>query len=121
MKIKNAKFYTIFSIIILIFIISSGYALNKLSAFARETYQPLPLYRVSFTVLFLFGGMLGLESLLNEKNKDGKWSLNPLKLIILGGSSLLIIVWRWFPVVFGHSHAYSESHLSPGNLMEPTC
>lgn len=101
MKIKNAKFYIIYSIIILLFIISSGYALRKLSTFAREAFQPLPLYRTSFTVLFLFGGILGLESLLNEKNKDGKWSLNLLKLIVLGLPSLLVIIWHWFPIIFG--------------------
>lgn len=100
MKLKDTKFHIIYSIFTLVFIISSGYISNKLLINAQKNFQPFLLYRAFFTVLFLFGVILGLEYLFNEKKKDGKWNLNSLKLTILGGTSLLVIIWHWFPIVF---------------------
>lgn len=71
---KDAKFYIIYSIIILIFIISGAKALNAISNIAQKTYNPFPLAQISFSILFLFGAILGFESLFNEKNKVG-WIL----------------------------------------------
>ena len=101
MKSKNPRFDIIYYIVILFFVVSSGFVLKKASINAHINFTPFVLYRVHFFVLFSFGVMLGLECLFHQKKKDGKWKLNFLKLIILGIPSLLIIIWIWFPLVFG--------------------
>lgn len=100
MKFKNCRGNIIYCILILIFVISSGFILKKASVNSHMNFTPFILYRIYFVVLFLFGVMLGLECLFYEKSKNGKWKLNLWKLTILGIPCLVIFIWIWFPLVF---------------------
>lgn len=100
MKLKNCRFNIIYYILILLFIISSGFILKKASINAHTNFTPFVLYRIYFVLLFSFGVMLGLECLFHENSKNGKWKLNLWKLTILGIPSLVVIIWIWFPIVF---------------------
>lgn len=80
--------YSIYSVVLVFYIIFS----SKILIFEKEQYQRtfnnLPLIIWSMIIFIVFGLLLGLEMLLLEMRKDGKWMINLPRLILLGAPSL---------------------------------
>lgn len=95
--------YFIYSVVLVCYIIFS----SKILIFEKEqfqrTFNNLPLITWSIIIFILFGLLLGLEKLLLEIRKDGKWRINLPRLILLGVPSLyfsLGILILSFPITF---------------------
>lgn len=80
--------YSIYSVVLVFYIIFS----SKILIFEKEQYQRtfnnLPLIIWSMIIFIVFGLLLGLEMFLLEMRKDGKWMINLPRLILLGAPSL---------------------------------
>jgi uncharacterized membrane protein len=82
------NFFVILLILILVF--GGQYVLEDMREKAASTYQ-INIYLHGFITFFFYGGigvLLGLEHFIREKKKDGKWSLNRPKLVLIGIPSL---------------------------------
>ena len=49
----------------------------------------MPYFYSSIFVSIIFGVLLGLEYIINEYKKQGRWNINIVKLLIIGVPSLL--------------------------------
>lgn len=103
MSRKNIKLYIIYTIFIMVFIISSGHIFNYFLEVSGETFQPKFSYATLFIILILFGVSLGFEHIYTEMQKGGKWNLDILRLCIIGIFPFMIIIWFWFPIVLSIS------------------
>lgn len=91
MKISWVK-YLVYLLIIALFIGLGDYFLRYIQDISQKTAY-LNVFLLTFTMIIFYGGfgvILGLDGLLNEKNKDGIWKVRIPKMIILGIPSLYI-------------------------------
>jgi hypothetical protein len=92
MNTKDKEWLQNFIVILLILVMVFGgqYVLEGMREKAASTYQ-INIYLHCFINFFFYGGigvLLGLEHFIKEKKKDGKWSLNRPKLVLIGIPSL---------------------------------
>jgi hypothetical protein len=92
MNTKGKEWLQNFLVILLILVMVFGgqYVLEDMRGKAASTYQ-INIYLHGFITFFFYGGigvLLGLEHFIREKKKNGKWSLNIPKLVLIGIPSL---------------------------------
>lgn len=103
MKIKTWLKYFVYAFIIIAFMYLVEYVLIYLKKL-QETFG-MSIYQyglITFILYAAIGFLIGLEYLLKEKRKNGKWKVNLSKLILMGLPSLYFSLYFIFycPVLF---------------------
>lgn len=94
MKIKIWLKYLVYGLIILALIALSSYLLYKFKAHMALTFQPDLLLITIYTLInTIIGAILGLELLIKEKMKEGRWKINLPKMILLGIPSFYLSIF----------------------------
>lgn len=99
MKLKNVKFYSIYFLVILSFIIIMGVLLHRVSMETMKSFNIQFLMALTFLVSVVFGFILGFDQLYNHWQKLGKWHIDILRLLSLGLPSLILVVWNTGPIM----------------------
>lgn len=92
MKRNNWLLYLSYSVLLLFYIIFGNTVLVYFRNQAQMTFKYLPYMLWSIVIFIVLGLLLGLESFLLEKRKEGKWKVNLPKLLFLGIPSLYFSV-----------------------------
>ncbi|MTI81244.1 MAG: hypothetical protein FH758_10235 [Firmicutes bacterium] len=89
MKKKGWLKYTIYTVLIIILVLSKEYVATQLKADFNETFR-INLYFLTIAMFINvgIGLILGLEHLISEVKKDGTWKINLPKITIMGLPSL---------------------------------
>ncbi|RII36139.1 hypothetical protein D2A34_01835 [Clostridium chromiireducens] len=88
MRKNNWLMYSIYSIVLLCYIIFSSKILIYEKEQFQRTFNNVPLIIWSIVIFIVLGLLLGLEKFLSEKKKDGRWKVNLSRLVLLGIPSL---------------------------------
>ncbi|GKU32344.1 hypothetical protein CFB3_44520 [Clostridium folliculivorans] len=77
-----------YAVVFFCYIVLSNKLLISVDKEKQMTFQVMPLILWSMFIFILLGLLLGLEKLILESKKDGRWKINLPKLIFLGIPSL---------------------------------
>lgn len=89
MKLKDWIMHLIYSVLILFIILLKGYVGDLLSANFKQEFRVNYFYLLlSILVGICLGLVLGIEHLIRETRKAGKWRINLPKLLLIGFPSL---------------------------------
>ncbi|WP_261856880.1 hypothetical protein [Clostridium folliculivorans] len=88
MKKNNWGAYFVYAVVFFCYIVLSNKLLISVDKEKQMTFQVMPLILWSMFIFILLGLLLGLEKLILESKKDGRWKINLPKLIFLGIPSL---------------------------------
>lgn len=119
MKRDNNKFYSIFFLIILSYIIGMGVVLHQMNMIVRKTFDFHIFYFIEIIILLLFGFILGVEQFYNQWKKRGKWHADKVKILFLGLPAFVLVIWNLGPfLLMGFSVNISFPMLSyPLNIL----
>ncbi len=102
MKKKWVK-YTIYILFMICFTFVGNISLGAIPKYISRTYS-IPIFWILATDILVyigFGVLIGLDSFMTERTKEGKWRINISKLVIIGIPSLIFAFFSY--LVFGLS------------------
>lgn len=88
MKKNNWGAYFVYALVFFCYTVLSNKLLISVYKEKQMTYQIMPLILWSMFIFILLGLLLGLEKLILESKKEGRWKINLPKLMFLGIPSL---------------------------------
>ncbi|MDO0824646.1 hypothetical protein [Desulfosporosinus nitroreducens] len=83
---RNSKIltYILYVVVLFGFLSAGSWAMFMIKVWVGRNYRPIPGY-IGFSIICIFlGVLLGLEHLVGEFRKDRNWSVNIVRLIIMG-------------------------------------
>ena len=105
-KKNNWILYLVYAVLLICFLSFSYVILGFLNRIARTTFNFLPFILVSTIIYIVLGLLLGLDKLLLEKKKEGKWRMNLPRAILLGIPLLYLslgeIIFSYCPILFNN-------------------
>lgn len=90
MKIKLWSKYFIYIVLIIVVVFLGQHVIESVKKYAEATFD-INLYFQNALMIIFYGGiglLLGLEHLVYEMKKEGKWKINFPKLVLMGIPSL---------------------------------
>lgn len=84
MRKNNWLVYFVYSLILLCYIMLSNQILSYIDKQSQITFDALPFIIWSSVLYVILGLLLGLDKLLLEIRKEGKWEVNLPKVLFLG-------------------------------------
>ena len=95
---KKACKIPIYGILVFGSIIAAAILGNSVSTWTGRTYNPLPAFVLFPIINIIIGAIFGLEWLINEREKQGRWKLQLDRLMILGIPALCLSLY--VPIYF---------------------
>jgi len=84
LRISKILSYILYTVILLGSLAVTSWAMSMIKFWVGRNFRPLPGY-IGYSVIFIFLGLLlAVENLVKEFRKDGNWSVNIIRLIIMG-------------------------------------
>ncbi|MFZ7120990.1 MAG: hypothetical protein ACOWWH_08590 [Eubacteriaceae bacterium] len=99
MNIKKWRKYIIFILFLSVYIFIAYVLDNITSSYVNETFNPFVKILFDYLMYIIFGMILGIEYLLNQKKLEGKWKINLSKLLIMGIPSLFFASHHYITIV----------------------
>lgn len=90
-NIKNWIGYIIYLLLLICYILASHQLIEQLTSQTKMTYKAYPLILGRTIIFILFGMLLGLDYIVREIKKEGKWKINLSKIILIGLPSAYIV------------------------------
>ena len=88
MKLKILR-YIIFLLVIILLFFGVSIADESVKTYLKNTGDTNS-FILQFIIYCIAGGILGLEKILSERKKNGRWKINLLRLIVVGLPSFLV-------------------------------
>lgn len=123
MKNNNWLKYFLYAVVLICYIALSDKIIVSLNnQYYHLTISPFLLLLVKTIIFIITGLLLGLERLVLEIRKEGKWRVNLPKVIFLGLPSLYFsigtFIYYYFPIVFvQETLGYPIRYFLDGNLL----
>ncbi|HEY8908860.1 MAG TPA: hypothetical protein VIM51_01060 [Desulfosporosinus sp.] len=84
MRTSKILTYLLYLFVLFGFLAAGSWATSMLKIWAGRTFRPVPWFIGSSFIFIFIGILMGLEDFVIQYNRQGKWSVNITKLIILG-------------------------------------
>ncbi|RJX28280.1 MAG: hypothetical protein C4554_02630 [Dethiobacter sp.] len=97
-KFEKMIRYFFYALVLFGFLLTSQHVIKGFRNMAAMTYNTYPLIYVTIFSAMLMGALIGLETLLREAGKRGKWKVNAEKLLFLGLPSLYFTFKSFIPL-----------------------
>ncbi len=98
MKPEKMIKYLVYALVLFGFLLSSQHVIKEFRRMASITYNTYPFIYVSIFSSILMGVLIGLEVLLKEAGKGGRWKIDAEKLLFLGLPSLYFTFKSFIPL-----------------------
>lgn len=89
---KDWLIYSIYGLVLLIYIFISDKLLIMLDNIANSTYNSMPLNIVSMFIFIILGMLIGINHLFSEVKKQGIWKINLAQLILIAVLPLYFVL-----------------------------
>ncbi|SDH31012.1 hypothetical protein [Desulfosporosinus hippei] len=84
MRTSKILTYILYILVLLGALAVASWEMFMIKVWVGRNYTPIPGFIGSSVIYILLGLLLGLEHLVKEFRKDGNWSVNIIRLIIMG-------------------------------------
>ncbi|MCG8485208.1 MAG: hypothetical protein MJA31_17995 [Clostridia bacterium] len=109
MRLRNAKFYSIYFLIMLSYIIIMGVAHHRMLMHFQRTFNIHMYHTVTTLLLILLGFILGFDQLYQQYRKKGKWHVDGLRLLCLGLPCFILFIWNLGPIMLSQIFPFFQS------------
>lgn len=89
MRTSKILAYLLYLFVLFGFLAAGSWATSMLRIWTGRTFQPIPGFIGSYVIFIFIGILIGLEHFVIQCRKQGKWSINITKLLILGIPSFI--------------------------------
>ncbi|RCX09979.1 hypothetical protein DFR58_13123 [Anaerobacterium chartisolvens] len=107
MKLKYFKFHGLYFVLLIVLMGMGGYALNVLKSHVMYREGILAYLYTELLFCFIFGLLLALPYIIQQKTKKGPWGINTPKILFLALPCFIFILWQ----IFSYSGDMGENFL----------